>query len=159
MTKKMVLLITLLVTIIIVFSSCGLLSVGSGNFSSSGFFSGAMDSDNDSDSGFFEDESIVSPPQWILGTWNSKEMDRTAKFTTDNIILRSASIENFAKKYGNSNTYKLDEETIGSSIYVVYVNNISTGQNPTIYKWEKLSDSVIKYSGGSNGNGIIFFKE
>ncbi len=154
MKKRNLLVFPCIVVVAFVFGSCSLLKVATGNISTSFF-----DDVDSSDSGMFEEDSELSPPEWILGTWKNGEAKRTIEFTKNNVIIRYTSIENLGKTYGDPEKFKIEQDKSDPSSYSVFISNVSTGQNPSIYRFRKISDTQIEHIGASNDHGLIYIRE
>jgi len=151
MKRKIVVLVPLIVGILSVCISCGLLSVATGNVSSSFF--------DDYNGDYEEGDSSLTPPDWILGTWRNEEAKRTLEFSENNVIIRYTSIENLGKTYGDSDKFKIEQDTSDPSSYIVYISNLTTGQNPIIYRFKKISGSQIQHSGANTEYGLLYDRQ
>ena len=106
-------------------------------------------------------ETFFSPPNWIIGKWESQPKDDSEskivfEFTSDNII------DPF---YGNRNddinryrSYRYDatvEETRSNMVYSAVINYII---NPFTYQFEKIDEKTIVVIRGYDNGQIELYK-
>lgn len=158
MTKRSRFTIPLIVAGFLLLASCVTLNEASSKLSSSSLKGAIGSSDKSVD--LFEEEGVLSPSSWILGSWTNEDLNHTVKFSEDNIIIDSGtSIMNFKKMYGDTDKYKLDEDKSVNTAYIVFINNIKTGQNPIIYNYEKISDTEIGFTNSMGESSYSFIKQ
>jgi len=117
-------------------------------------------SDDDDNS----NSSSINPPSWIQGTWlESDEGPGIFKFTSDNycqgINGGSILLENCYKKFVENGlgSVKTEQEVNGNFYTIKLINNALGQTLTTTSKFEKISDTQIKYFLFGGGEDFFLF--